>query len=615
MNPTPADLKQQALHASALHEQDPLTGLELARSALSASEERGWTEASAWALAAMARCLTSLDRCPEAEEAVNRALTLFRECGDRSGESTALNVLSNLIGRRGDPRGSEEAAHQALESAEAAGDAGQRARSLECLGLARYRQGDSVLALSYHQRSLAIYSGLGDLDGEARALNHIGSAYDRLGLYDRAVSAHRDALRLQQQNGNEIGMAGVLNNLGSVYSEIGDLETALECHQQCLAVATRVGRERLVATALGNIGCDLARLGDFAASLDYSRRAVERSHAIGQLVPAAGFRLNVGSALLDLGRVDEALDEMGQAQSELEAMGQLRGQAEAHLALGRAYHRRSVADPTERRHFPSLGRALSLAGEIESRRIAASCHEELSASHERDGNLAEALRHFREFHRLQKEMLNEETLLKAKTIQSLHFVEQARHEAEQQRVRSSELASALDEARSRQVTAERLALEDPLTGLANRRNFDQLFDLAFQRAREENQPLAVAFCDIDHFKRINDRLGHTVGDEVLRRVGVLLRKVCRGSDLVARYGGEEFVLSLTGVEPEALAALGERIRRSVEEHPWDEIHPDLRVTVSIGLCPQTADASPAGMLTGADRRLYEAKRSGRNRVR
>jgi diguanylate cyclase (GGDEF)-like protein len=162
--------------------------------------------------------------------------------------------------------------------------------------------------------------------------------------------------------------------------------------------------------------------------------------------------------------------------------------------------------------------------------------------------------------------------------------------------------------RERSAELERQAGEDPLTGLPNRRYAERaLAELA-------KQPLCVAVADADHFKGVNDRYGHFVGDEVLRQIAAILRDNVRENDFVARYGGEEFLIALSGAGVEDARARCEALRARVAGHPWEQIEPGLRVTVSIGLAALPEGGDLPSAMTAADQRLYTAKRTGRNRV-
>lgn len=161
---------------------------------------------------------------------------------------------------------------------------------------------------------------------------------------------------------------------------------------------------------------------------------------------------------------------------------------------------------------------------------------------------------------------------------------------------------------------QELSIRDGLTGLYNRRHFDERAAALYAQAQRYQQPLTLVVGDVDYFKRINDKYSHAVGDEVLRRVADLLRANTRESDLVARYGGEEFVIALTNTPAPQAAQACEKLRYAIESHPWHEVHPDLRVTMSLGLSDRVSLGGPEPMLGAADAQLYRAKEEGRNRV-
>ncbi len=159
-----------------------------------------------------------------------------------------------------------------------------------------------------------------------------------------------------------------------------------------------------------------------------------------------------------------------------------------------------------------------------------------------------------------------------------------------------------------------LSIRDALTQLYNRRHFDEQANTLFNQAVRHKRPLALVICDIDHFKKINDTYSHATGDVVLRHVGNILRKHMRLSDLVARYGGEEFVMALPETPGPQAAALCDKLRTLIESFPWHEVHPELKVTMSMGVYADIAVGSAETMLQKADALLYRAKESGRNRV-
>jgi diguanylate cyclase (GGDEF)-like protein len=183
---------------------------------------------------------------------------------------------------------------------------------------------------------------------------------------------------------------------------------------------------------------------------------------------------------------------------------------------------------------------------------------------------------------------------------------------------AQKLAERESELRSANEHLEQLALIDPLSGVANRRSFDETLAQNWKNAIRQRRPVGLLMIDVDHFKLFNDRYGHVQGDACLRRVGKLLMNfACRPGDLSARYGGEEFAVLLPGASLGGARLVAERLRHAVEELCIAHADSPLgQVTVSIGaasLVPSLGD-SAKGLIEAADEGLYAAKRGGRNAV-
>jgi len=158
---------------------------------------------------------------------------------------------------------------------------------------------------------------------------------------------------------------------------------------------------------------------------------------------------------------------------------------------------------------------------------------------------------------------------------------------------------------------QHLASTDPLTGVANRRGGEKHIANEVSRAKREKRPLSCILIDIDRFKAVNDTFGHQAGDQLLRDISALLRRTVRAYDILVRWGGEEFLLVLPGVGLELARILADRLRAAVEALDTHGIGP---VTVSAGAAEFENDYEFASTLRTADRRLYQAKASGRNCV-
>lgn len=170
------------------------------------------------------------------------------------------------------------------------------------------------------------------------------------------------------------------------------------------------------------------------------------------------------------------------------------------------------------------------------------------------------------------------------------------------------------EEKNRQL--EYLAGHDPLTGLFNRRQFDQLVSMELSRAARQPAPISLLMVDLDHFKFINDRYGHPLGDEVIRHTASLLRNYTRTGDSVARLGGEEFLLLLPDTSQPQARVIAEKVRRLLEETPLPMKDGLLYLTASFGIACLEAGipGTYEGLYAAADKALYKAKASGRNRV-
>lgn len=173
----------------------------------------------------------------------------------------------------------------------------------------------------------------------------------------------------------------------------------------------------------------------------------------------------------------------------------------------------------------------------------------------------------------------------------------------------ADLAERNEQLLAQSVKLEALATHDALTGLYNRHKFNELITMELESAKRYDRPFSLIVVDIDHFKRVNDTLGHEAGDQVLVAVATLLHESVRVVDSLARWGGEEFVALLPEVAAGGATKLAERLRRTVKERMFAG-----GVTVSCGVAEHRPPESPDGLFARADSALYRAKERGRDRV-
>jgi diguanylate cyclase (GGDEF)-like protein len=275
-----------------------------------------------------------------------------------------------------------------------------------------------------------------------------------------------------------------------------------------------------------------------------------------------------------------------------------------------------------------LSSALKLAEDIQSKAEIYRVHLSLAELYETNQAFAKALYHHKTYTSFKDEVFNASSDQKLQSLQVSFQVEQTEREREIYKLKNVELAQANQKLQAlnkslkdlnKQKTnllkqLERQALEDPLTGLFNRRHFDQQTKALFAEAQTSERLLSIMMCDIDNFKSINDSFSHQMGDEVLIKVAALFKKGIRQSDVLARYGGEEFILAMPDTPPEVALTVCERLRASIEMYPWAKMHPKLKVTISVGVATELSVENFEKMISFADEKLYEAKRNGKNQV-
>ncbi|HZI83788.1 MAG TPA: diguanylate cyclase [Casimicrobiaceae bacterium] len=502
-------------------------------------------------------------------------------------------------------------AREALASAERGNDPAGCAAAAEALAEVHYALSAYPEALAQYFAALERWRGLHDDASQVRCLHRIASVDIYIGDYALAMGRLEEALQLLQGTSDEAAVAAVYHRLGMVYARLGDLARAREFYEAALEKRRRLDDRAAIASSLNSLGVLFLRLGQLSPGGDNLARArslfeeaVALAEQAGDVHLKALAMGNVGSAVAELGDLQRALTLFDVQLAALRAMGSRYDEALCLTNIGEALRRLGRSGDS----LAPLRTALRIGEELKSKERMMRAWHELSQCQEALGDLTSALESYKHYHRLDRALHSEEAENKARNLVVQFAVKKVRDEADGYRAERDELAAA-----NVLLTAE--AKEDALTGLPNRRYLDASLERVFIQAVAENRALCFAVADVDHFKSINDRHSHAIGDEVLRTVGRILRSACRPSDLAGRYGGEEFVLVLLDMPSELAFGVCERLRAAVASHAWDALRPGLTVTISIGIADRASYASSSDMLAAADARLYEAKRAGRNCVR
>jgi diguanylate cyclase (GGDEF)-like protein len=497
----------------------------------------------------------------------------------------------------------------AVRAVTLATDPATRARAGWLQAQLTYRRGDyaGVLSLAENLSPMMRAHRSEDLREFQRIVAFSGA---EIGRFDLALSAAYEVHALAEAAGQPGPLSQALNTLGICFERMGDPWQAERLLRQALAIAREGAPTRELFSALNNlcavlIGTHYLQRGNEVTAV--SLAALERA------LPLAEEMVGLDAAANDLymriiseGNLGEILVHLGERERSCALLNRTLAEAR-RLGFGPQAQRLncSLAEWALRHGAPEQARArlLTLLAEAGERPLTPMtelrAQHALYQAHKALGDTADALRHLEKHSDLLRERIVQQLRAQSEQFITRVEAEQSRREVERQRARAQSL-----EADTRR---------DPLTGLGNRRAVDHHLPALLRDAAAAGRPVTLAILDLDHFKQINDRHGHLVGDRVLVSVAQLLRDGVRQADLVARIGGEEFLAVLPDADESRALEICERIRQQVAGHDWAVVAPGLAVTLSAGL----ASAPPydeTALATRADQALYRAKALGRNRV-
>ncbi|MFI5845459.1 diguanylate cyclase [Catenuloplanes sp. NPDC051500] len=525
-----------------------------------------------------------------------------------------LFVQAEAARTRGDYRGGLDLARRAADLYAKHSDVSGQASSLRLAANQLLRVGEQEAAITACTQAVALFESIGDERGICETLTVQAIPFNDLGLHEEALDALDRARRIAQRLDDRALLYWVHNRTGVVHSAMGDLASSNECLVSALAMVDP-GDDEARFCVLNNLGdnavyripqlresgLDEEAEAQLEAALDHVRTALRLAEAANHPYRQSIVLDNFGMLMALRGEYGEAFTLVENSRMIALAHGYrslesaaLQHQAQIRLLRGDC----AIA-------VLGLLEALERAKEAKEKPMTMAIHLQLSSAYERIGDFKAALANYRAYHTLERESHNDVAAVRARMMVHHFELDNARLEADNAR-----LESELHRIRSAEL--EEQALTDALTGLANRRAADQRLPEMATLSDATGRPFCLAIADVDHFKNVNDRYGHAAGDDVLRRIGALLREHVRGVDLVARLGGEEFLIAFEGVDLPEAAHLAEKLRLVIQDHDWSALQPGLEVTISIGVAEHEQDHTT--LLPRADARLYAAKRAGRNQV-
>ncbi len=588
--------------------------------------------------------------------------------GDAPAHADALEQLAAAALMVGDYAASKRHA-EALVAASGPDDAGgtaMRAVALGYLGTIARRRGDLDTAMSMHARALAILRERGDEIRLARALSSLGTVLRDRGDFAQSLDVHLQALDIRERTRDQLATS--YRNIALLYREIEDEHSARDYFTRALdASATRADPEAY-ASVLGSYAGLLNDVGDHVPALAAAEEGLVLDVAVGNRSHEGFQQLESGRALLGLGRLAEAGERLQAAlaigrelrQSEIIARALLhlaeQAQRERDPVRARGYIDEAIAKLEAIQLRPQLAQAYAVRERLALAQNDTDAALRFAHRHAEQRELLLGTRASRQLSALQARHARAEAGQKLVLLQKDNELQAAnlRTQALQKRLGVVALASLalllaltiwrvasmrrLNRALARkneEILAQREALadanarlheradalyqaaiSDPLTGVFNRTHLREQLERRLAACLAHGRELAVLVIDFDHFKQVNDALGHLFGDRVLVAGVAAMREGLGPDDVLGRFGGEEFVVALEGRDAVAARAFAEQLRLRVEAALAGFALRDIRVTVSIGLAMlgQLAEPRVDELLDAGDRAMYAAKAAGRNRV-
>jgi len=478
---------------------------------------------------------------------------------DPVDRAMVLNALAHLHAANGDVLALGRVAAEARLDAQNHGDTESEAEAILYTGEALQMTEDHAAALKYFIDAEQLATRAGSRELEARVWQHMGVSSSIIGRHAQAAEYLERSVQAFSELGNIVDWLGARSALlnarnRQLEAEVPEGPARVEAYRPYLAQWDNLANE---AQAAGIRRISAVARGNYAMTQryveDYEGALVTLDDVLKQY---QAYRMRANIAI--------TFNEMGTVYCRLKRF-------EDSLA---AFHNALV--------YLTEG----------SKREQCDAYAGISQAHEGLGDLAGAL----------------SALKKVRTLELALTDQDARSSAERRELTHT-LKRFSDE-------WEKLAKEDTLTNLPNRRALELWLQAALSRATPA-QPVTLLLIDVDHFKKVNDRFGHAIGDRTLHTLADLMRQNCRYADFPARYGGEEFMLALPQTDPVIGTSVAQRLNHSVSAYHWAGIQAGLAVTISIGVASTAELPEPyavEALIDMADGRLYGAKNSGRNRV-
>jgi tetratricopeptide (TPR) repeat protein len=453
-----------------------------------------------------------------------------------SGETDRLPLLIDLVRAcaRDAPLKGLEYGQQALTLARETNDPKPIGASLHFMGQCHYHLGNLSLALTFLNEALDFgrAQGLQEISGTLAA---IASVHRQLGNYEQSLAAFLEAMRIDEERGNLQGLAFTLNNMANLQVVMRDFPQAAATLERALAIYRPTNDELSISACLNNLSSVYKHLGQFEVAIDYAQRALAIKERLGHELGISISLHNLGVLHVEQGQYTLAVEEYQRSLSILERLGEELNIALVHASLGAAYTHLHDFENAHR----YLDLSLATAERLNARSHQVNLLNLLAVLYQEEGDYLKALETYKEFTRIQEELLNSERTEKLATMQARYEKERIEHESEIYRLRYQELASAHEELKTAQASIMKLERNAAVAATA------------VTASHEINQPLQVITGSLDLLEisvpEPNERQTRHFAQarEAVKRIEGILSKLLAIEDVVFEpYSPSDNMLAL-----------------------------------------------------------------------